>query len=320
MDMIKLRAKAKTLGIDGYKGMSVSELQEAIKKSEGKSGKSGATAAKKSSTNGTKSGRKTAVKTAVKKATAKVTKKSGRKTASAKSQPATAKRATTGAKRSSNVKPATRSRQKVGDAGRNIIDNSQIDWTAESGVGASEPRKTIMKWLRKFHGDVQKVYDKLEDDVATLYKSNKRTGEKYTQAKRKELLRWHISRVKFDFVMDTEQHDKSTNRTNASSGAKSAPVKSSAKSAVEVGIKDFSDQKLARIVNAAAGKRGRKSAAVLAAIKERERRQKTKAKAAGGSTATKKATGAKKSTPKRAGRKTAPVKAQKSATARGRKR
>lgn len=297
--MIKLRAKAKTLGIEGYKGMSSSELSEAVKKSEGKKGSTGTTAAKSASTNGRKRGSGAAVKSAVKKAASTVTKKAttkkstGRKSASAKSAPAKAKRPTTGAKRGgSTAKKSTTTRSSSnGNAGRNVIDNSKIDWTAESNVGASEPRATIMKWLRKFKGDVEKVYNKLEGDVATLYKANKRTGEKYTQAKRKELLRWHISRVKFDFVMDSGQHEKSTNRTNASGSTarKSASTKT-AKSAKsnDADLKELSDRQLQNVIRPYKGKPGAKPARVKAAIA-------LLAKRTGGSTSAKKSAPAKKS-------------------------
>ena len=220
-ESIQLRAKAKKLGIDGYKAMSQDELRAAIKRAEGKSGSSGKTAAKKSSTNGT--ARKSA---------------SGRKSAAAKvTTPKKSAPKKSSAPKSSTRKPTAKKapaapakRPSSGGAGRVGIDNASIDWTAESNVGKSGGnREVIMKSLRKFKGNVDKVFAALSDNAQKMYPKTE-DGKKRTKAEAQTLLRWHISRVKFDFVKDTGQHQGAT-RAKASSAPKSGGKSSGGKKA-----------------------------------------------------------------------------------------
>lgn len=215
-ETITLRAKAKRLGIDGYKGMSPDELRQAIKSAEGKSGSSGRKTAAKSSANGRKSsGRKgTARKTAKSKVT-KGTAKSSRKSASsAKSAPAksTARKssAKSGAAKGAKAKRQTSGTTKAkanGDVGRMAIDNASIDWKAESNVGASGGnRGDIMKLLRRYKGNVDKVFDALADNAQKMYPKTQ-DGKRRSKGEAQTLLRWHISRVKYDFAKDTGQHE-----------------------------------------------------------------------------------------------------------------
>jgi hypothetical protein len=212
-DVLKLRTKAKLLGVPGYKRMSADELRKAIGSANGSS-------------------TKTAAKTAVSKSVGRKT--AGRKTASAKSAPAakTAKRQTTGAKRGPGrprkavaapvkrgrpakaapkaparrgrpAKTATNGASKNYHGGRNLIDDSAIDWTAEWNV--SGIRGEIFKALKKAKGDTDKTYDALESRATEFWKKN-RAGDRILKDRALAILRWNISRVKFDFVMATKQH------------------------------------------------------------------------------------------------------------------
>lgn len=242
-DVIKLRAEAKVLGIDGYRKMSPAELADAIKRAKGTKG--GKTAAKpaETSTNGASAKRKPAAKTARKTATktADKPKASPRKSASktmarktsVKSAPATsakktgtAKRPASGAGKTKITARATTPKAKTnGAVGRMAIDNASIDWTVESSVG-NDPksnRGVIMKYLRQFKGNVEKVYGKLADKAQEMYPKTAE-GRKRGKADAQALLRWHISRVKFDFVKDTNQHESvsRSNGSKATSASKSA--------------------------------------------------------------------------------------------------
>lgn len=211
-DLIKLRAKAKSLGIEGYRTMSADDLTKAVKSAEGKSGSTGRKAAKTASVNGRKAGRKTAkkgtAKTARKTAAKSKPKTAARKTASVKSAPAKSAKSGRQAKRpATGAKKSTPKAQTSGDVGRVGIVNSEIDWTAESNVGTSGGnREVIMKLLRKHKGDVEKVHAKLADNAQSMYPKTDE-GKKRSKASALTLLRWHISRVKFDFVKDTNQHE-----------------------------------------------------------------------------------------------------------------
>jgi hypothetical protein len=208
-EQILLRAKARKLGIDGYRKMSLDELKRAIKSAEGKTGKSSKTAAKTASTNG----RKTATKTTGKKSAGRA------KSAPAKSAKtgAKAKRRATGAKSSStrkasvpNRKPTASKSMQNGSVLRADIDNSSVDWTADWNGGKTGNRGEIMKLLRKHKGNVEKVFDKLADKAKTMYpKTN--DGRARSKADAQTLLRWHISRIKYDFVKATDQHESADN-------------------------------------------------------------------------------------------------------------
>jgi hypothetical protein len=226
---ITLRAKAKVAGIEGYKLMTVPELEAALKKSGGSTGRKAAPAA---SSNG--SGRKQATgrkvaSTTVKKPAAST----GRKQAtSAKQAPAAksetsgkAKRPATGTRKqaaaTTKKAPATTKKQAAPKAakvnadapGRAAIDNKAVDWKKDTTIGKADgPRQDIMRALRKFNGNKEKVFTALKDAAQTLYPRNKRSGERYNKAKSLELLRWHIGRVAFDYVVQTGQHTVSSNR------------------------------------------------------------------------------------------------------------
>lgn len=117
-----------------------------------------------------------------------------------------------------------------GEAGRALIDNSSIDWTLDSSVG-NDPksnRGVIMKALRKAKGNVAKVFGNLKDEAQTMYPKTT-DGKKRSKADAQALLRWHISRVKYDYVKDTDQHESITRSSKPASAAKK-PAKSKAAS------------------------------------------------------------------------------------------
>lgn len=234
-ETLELRAQAKRLDIPGYRQLSVEELKTAIRKAEG----GGTKSAKRATTtdNGKATAKATPTKGAAKKTatkgTAKTAKTTERKSAPAKSsQKGTAKRraAGSGTKVTATVtKPTPKAKaqaksapkaQANGQAGRVAIVNSDIDWKAESNVGASGGnRETIMKALRRFKGNVTKVFEHLEDQAQVMYPKTVE-NRKRSKADAQSLLRWHISRVKFDFVKDTGQHE---GVVRANGAAKAAP-------------------------------------------------------------------------------------------------
>lgn len=223
--VLKLRTEAKNLGIENYRKMSASQLRNAIERAN--TGE-----IEPQAENGGNPKRKSAkaVKGATKRKTAKrvtkaVTKRAPAKRAAQKSAPAAKSRTRGEAKRPTATKRAatkqpTRARGR--HAGRNLIDNTEIDWSAESPVGNSGGnRGIIVKALRKFKGDQKKVFAHLQPQAKEMYPKSSTTGERYSKAKAESLLKWHISRVKFDFVMSTGQHQKSKYR--AANGTSTDP-------------------------------------------------------------------------------------------------
>lgn len=214
IESIQLRAQAKTLGIEGYRKMSIAELTAAIKSAKGTAtnpvktagSKNGAAADKPVKGSARKTAKKTVakVKAAVKKTAAKpAPKKSTVRKSSVKTTPATSKKKSGTAKRSASGA----GKVKAGQPGRVLIDNSEIDWTAESRVGQSPGnRQTILKLLRKHKGNVAKVKAVLNDKAQSMYGKTD-DGKRRTKGAAIALLSWHISRIKFDFVKDTGQHN-----------------------------------------------------------------------------------------------------------------
>lgn len=245
-EKIKLMARARKAGIDGYKSMTEEQLKSALDTAERPAAapaKGKATPAK--STNGTKGKGKsavTAVKAAVGKATGKgkPASKSTAKSAPAKS---TAQKSTPAkgkaAQGAQAKRPATGGRRPKAIDGVSRLDNSKIDWTLDSNVGQSGKRKLVLDRLRKFEGDKAKVVKSLEAKATDFYE-----GKSEDDA-RKALV-WLVGRVAFDYAVKTGQHQQGTREwtkpTNASgkhwngrskatgSRTKAAPAKGKAKS------------------------------------------------------------------------------------------
>jgi hypothetical protein len=251
-DRMKLMAQAKTLGVTGFRTMSVAELNDAIKSAKAPA----------------KSTRKNVSAT-----TRKPVGKSTRK--SVKPQPATAKRAASGAKRGpgrprkdeaivkrgpgrpkgSTTKSApVRKSQGTGKRGRPVgsyqsdadrratiesqrkargsnapgrmlLDRDSIDWSAEWSGAQRGTRAVILKALRRFKGNYQKTIAHLLPQAKDLFGIS-RDGRKRTKEECEKYLRWQVARVAFDFAVGTGQHKIATNRTNSANGAAAAPKRS----------------------------------------------------------------------------------------------
>lgn len=227
-EAIQLRAQAKDMGIDGYRRMSLEELRKAVG-SGGSRRKSGnSTGPKRKSaaaiTRATGAKRKTGTTAPAAKSTRGKAKRPS--TAGRKRGPGRPKGSTTKTQRGTSTRKQTRSTPRVSakaDApGRNPIDGKSVDWSQLWGGGKTGNRGEIFKLLRKYKGNKQKVFDALSDRVLKMYPRNKRTGERYTKADALKLLRWHIGRIAFDYVMATGQHEISENR--AAYGKSKAPT------------------------------------------------------------------------------------------------
>jgi hypothetical protein len=223
-EKIKLLAKAKSLGVANYRTLTTAELEEAISNAEGTQSDNGASTSKKSAT-------KTAGKTARKSASKKSAKSAPAKSASTGAQ---AKRQTTGgSKRKSSAKSSTSKKSttarkpaaaSTNGVGRMNIDNGAIDWQAEWGGGKSGNRKLVMDALRRFKGNTDKVFDKLRDKAPTMYAKDN-NGRKRSAEDARRLLSWHISRVKFDFVTQTGQHQGVVRSKSGPNAATQTPAR-----------------------------------------------------------------------------------------------
>jgi hypothetical protein len=209
-EMIVLKGKAATLGIEGFRTMSKDELKAAINraqkgtdapaKGKGK-GKATTDNGAKGKTVSKGKGKTAATPQKGKGAPAKSTRqKSSPPKGKATAAKGTAKRAT--AKRST----AKRATAKRATAKRNVavgrveIDRTAIDWTLDSRVGASGKRKEVRQALRKYKGNYDKCFDLLKDKARKWYPQH----DKHNAQK---MLRWLINRVAYDYVMATEQHE-----------------------------------------------------------------------------------------------------------------
>lgn len=238
-EKMRLKAKAAELGIEGFRAMSQDELAAAVKRADTGKGavekvEKGAVAKNGDANGHAGKGKAEAVvkgtaKGAVQKGKAEVSRASdkgkttrvkastslpARKSTSQKSsrKPATAakgvaKRATTG--RTAKLSPARPSRRQSSRAA-NLIDNSKVDWTRESTVGApgSGKRHDVMKALRKRKGDKDKVFADLQENAVKWYPNALNTYPESPTKKHaaQRMLRWLIGRVAYDFVKKTGQH------------------------------------------------------------------------------------------------------------------
>lgn len=224
-DKIVMWAEAKRLGIADYRKLSQDELAAAIKTA--KRGGSAPAAPKGKtpavSTNGTKGktagkaavtkGKTTATKTtaAKGKTTAKPSpaKSTARKTTATKGRTAaqgTAKRAATGSGKSTPARgkataaksSSTRGRTKDVESYVSRIDNKKVNWKAESSVGTSGKRKTVLDALREFKGDKDKAFAKVKRHANKWYPDHENALG---------MVRWLVGRVALDFVKSTGQHE-----------------------------------------------------------------------------------------------------------------
>lgn len=222
-EMVTLLAKARKLGVDGYRKMSIEELRAAIKSAEtgakpakgktiakGKTTASanGRTASKGKSTSTPAKGKSSPAKGRTKSTSKTAPAKSTRKATSAKGKT----KAATGAKakrssaargsgrwavspvQSGPVKPLGK-----GKAGTRAA-LGKINWNKPSNVGQSGKRKDVLDALREHKGD-----------KAAAFKSLKRKAQGYYPGKTKEeaerTLVWLIARVAYDYAYKTGQHE-----------------------------------------------------------------------------------------------------------------
>lgn len=204
-----LRKKAKSLGIPAAEirsASTVSELQELIDSySKPKARKkSGGRPAKKSTIKptGRKRGRPKGSTTRSKPAR--------------KSKPAPA-RSRGKAKRQTTARSASPSAY-VPKGGRNLLD--RVDYSKTDGWNprdGSAPDR-IVKALRKFKGNREKVFDLLVKDLWDFVGRKKANGTKRTKAEAEDYLHYRIARTDWDFAVRTGQHDIAENRVEYGTG------------------------------------------------------------------------------------------------------
>lgn len=160
---------------------------------------------------------KAAKKHAVKKAVAKKKGKST-KSASSKTAPVAKKSAKAGKTKRPSAAKSTSVKGTDGPSGRHVLDG--VDFSHDDGWNArdgSAPDR-IIKALKRFKGNRDKVYDHLEADVWDFVGKKKRNGEKRTKDEARDMLVYRIARTAWDFAMRTGQHEKSENRVQYGSG------------------------------------------------------------------------------------------------------
>lgn len=260
-DRTRKLAKAKGLGIEGYRTLSDAKLDAAIAKAEGKApakGKTapvakGKTAAKvstpvakgKTATAKGKTATAPAAKSARQKSTprasaakGKATRQSGTtrtRTTAPGRKPATRKPAVRKPVAKAPVKRTTKTTAN-GNGGATIskdkgqrvfLDKSSIDWTVESRVGKSGKRKDVLDALRRYKGDYKKVFVKLAPNARVYYKKH-RDGSNFTKVEAEKMLTWLIARVAYDFVMDTGQHNPGSRRAYGTAGTNGSATRTTA--------------------------------------------------------------------------------------------
>jgi hypothetical protein len=125
-----------------------------------------------------------------------------------------------------------------------------------------------MKLLRRHKGDVAKVYNKLADKAKSMYPKTD-DGRARSKAAAQQLLRWHISRIKFDFVKATGQHESSQNRANGSK--KSSTTATKAKPAGKRGGRQKTAQSRTKASTSTAKKTTARSGAKKTAASRKKR-------------------------------------------------
>jgi len=132
------------------------------------------------------------------------------------------------AKRPSTARRSTTRKAPVNsDAGRFLLDKSSIDYTETDGWNprpGSAPDR-IVKALRKFRGNREKVFDFLAPDVWDFVGKVKQNGDRRTKAEALDMLRYRIARTDWEFSTRTGQHQKSENRAPYASSGNSTPTR-----------------------------------------------------------------------------------------------
>lgn len=163
--------------------------------------------------NGTGS-RKVAKKAVKKSVAAKST------TKAAKPQRRAAKSAPAKSRNSGKAKRQTTTRTSTYEpkGGRNLLDG--VDFSDTDGwnprVGSAPDR--IVKLLRKYRGNRDKVFDALVGEIGDFVKPRRADGSKWTRDEREAMLRYRIARTAWDFALKTGQHEKAENRVEYGTG------------------------------------------------------------------------------------------------------
>jgi hypothetical protein len=194
----KLRKQAKKLGVPTkeIRVASREELESLI--------------AEHSDNGGTR--KKTKARKAVRKAVAK-------KKVAAKSAPATKSRKSGKAKRQTTRKSESTYEAK---GARNTLDG--VDYSETEGwnprPGSTADR--IVKLLKKYKGNRDKVYDALLSDIGDFVKPKRADGSAWVKGdgpgSRKAMLRYRISRTAWQFALNTGQHEIAGNRVEYGTG------------------------------------------------------------------------------------------------------
>jgi hypothetical protein len=234
-EKILLQARMRDAGVerDVYRKMTVDEMKTHLNKAKGKAAPAKKTAPVKASNGNGASAKKAAPSKTVSKSVpaksapkgqakrptaATATKKANmslrpRKGETARDVLDRVTKAAMKAPAQAGAKKAVPKAQKNLPIGRATIDNSKVDWTAESRVGATPgKRQDVMEALRQFEGDVDQVFELLVANAVKWYPNalNSFPGAKSRKNAAEQNLRWLINRVKYDFASKSGQHVSGT--------------------------------------------------------------------------------------------------------------
>jgi len=197
-----LRTVAKTMGIPARDIRSATTAEELASVIDGFSGNA--------------SGNSKPRKKATKKAVAK--RGAARKSVRSKSAPAARKSQRGEAKRPTTATARSNKNRGNGNSGRNMLDS--VDFSPHDGWNPREGSAPdrIVKALRKFRGNRDKVFDFLVDDVWDFVGKKKADGSKRSKDDALDMLAYRISRTAWEFAVRTGQHDPSNNRVEYGTG------------------------------------------------------------------------------------------------------
>lgn len=223
-NILALKKEAVKLGMDknDAKKANRSVLEDFIK-SAGKASKPSKKSAPAKKAAVSKPAKKATVK---KKAATKPTAKKSAAKPSAKKAPA--------AKKSAPAGKAKRPSKSENGVGRHSI--GSIDWTVESedwNPRAGGPVERLFKALKKAKGNVDKAYEALSGDMYDFVGKTKRNGERRSKGEAQAMLRYRLSRTKFEYARRTGQHESATDRVEYGTGDYASTRRKGAKSAAK---------------------------------------------------------------------------------------
>lgn len=216
--LAQLRKQAKEMGLapSVIRGAETSEeLQAEIDNFSNKATNGSST--KKSSARVVKKAvvkKKSGSKSTTAKKSASKTKTATKKSSAVKSKPAAKKSA---AKRQTSRKTTT-TRATAEISGRHTLDDVDYSYTEGWNAREGSAPDRIIKALKKFRGNRDKVYDHLESDVWDFVGKKMANGSKRTKADALAMLAYRISRTAWDFAVRTEQHNPSQERVQYGTG------------------------------------------------------------------------------------------------------